>query len=315
MSSDNENDDLLTESEISSSNGDDEVLPLRQRIATDSPQQPSTSSAHQVPKKYTSKDGSTWSTQPSNSATTGRASKVNVIKKEGGPTNYIRLRYDNIVDIFLELFDRQNIDDIIKYTKIEAERQGDSAFVLDTDELHSFLGLCLARGVFKGKGKPIKSFWSNDYGRLQFKQTMARDRFLSIQKYLRFDDKSSRIRRRELDKFCAIRTVWDRCLSNFQKCYFPHGVVTVDEQLLSCKCRCAFIQYMSKNPGKFGIKFWLLCDSSTYYILQGSPCVGKTERPTKGLGKSVALSLLESYTGSGLHVTMDNYFMSQSLAV
>ena len=62
------------------------------------------------------------------------------------------------------------------------------------------------------------------------------------------------------DKFCMIRQLWDKFIENSQACYRPGLHLTVDEQLLPCKNRRSFIQYMPKKPDKFGIKAWILSD-------------------------------------------------------
>ena len=41
--------------------------------------------------------------------------------------------------------------------------------------------------------------------------------------------------------------------------------VYVDEQMMGT--RCGIIQYMPKNPVKFGVKNWLLADSIMPYVL------------------------------------------------
>ena len=79
--------------------------------------------------------------------------------------------------------------------------------------------------------------------------------------------------------------------------------------------RCPFIQYMPQKPTKFGIKFWMLCDATTYHVLRAFPYVGKEEdRVLTGLGEFVTLSLLEPYRNAGLNVTCDNFLKSLSLA-
>ena len=75
--------------------------------------------------------------------------------------------------------------------------------------------------------------------------------------------------------------------------------------------RCPFIQYIPQKPAKFGIKFWMLCDATTYYVLRAFPYVGKEEdRASTGLGEFVILTLLEPYRNAGLNVTCDNFFTS-----
>ena len=77
--------------------------------------------------------------------------------------------------------------------------------------------------------------------------------------------------------------------------------------------RSPFIQYVPQKPAKFGIKFWMLCDATTYHVLRAFPYVGKEEdRVSTGLGEFVTLSLLKPYRNAGLNATCDNFFKSLS---
>ena len=73
---------------------------------------------------------------------------------------------------------------------------------------------------------------------------------------------------------------------------------------------------MPQKPDKFGIKFWLTADSSSIYLVNGYPYLGKDEsRPVnQPLSESVVLRLMEPYVGKGRNVTTDRYFTSVSLA-
>ena len=103
-------------------------------------------------------------------------------------------------------------------------------------------------------------------------------------------------------------------MNNVEKSFFPHGEVTIDEQLFPCRSRCGFIQYMPQKPAKFGIKHWLLCDVKTSYVLRAIPYVGKEDRPQIGVAELVVMSLMEPYHNTGQNVTIDNYFTSLKTA-
>ncbi|XP_035204862.1 uncharacterized protein LOC118179809 [Stegodyphus dumicola] len=117
---------------------------------------------------------------------------------------------------------------------------------------------------------------------------MSRNQFREIMRYLRFSDvRSTRADRLATKKFALASVTWYKLMENCYLCYNPGPEITVDEQLLPCKSRCRFIQYMANKPDKFGIKFWLATDVKSKYVLNGYPYVGKDEeRPTNlQLGK------------------------------
>ena len=60
--------------------------------------------------------------------------------------------------------------------------------------------------------------------------------------------------------------------------------------------KCPFIQNMPLKPAKFGMKFSMLCDTTTYYVLRAFSYVGIEEhRLSTGFGEFITLSLLEPY--------------------
>ena len=262
---------------------------------------------------YKSRDGTVCSKISSNSSQ-GRRCFENIVRAQGGATRFIRNRADTSTDIFQELLGMNSLLNIQKYTVAEAKRQGNNNFQLSVDDLKAFLGLCKIRGVIKGRDNPLCSFWENSYGRKIFSEAMARNKFQQVLRYIRFDDKATRTQRRDSDKFAAIRELWESVILNYQKVFFPHANVTIDEQVFPCRSRCPFRQYMPQKPAKFGIKFWLICDVDTYHVFQAFPYTGKTNRIQEGLGDHDVMKLMKLYFDTGLNVTTDNSFTNLSTA-
>ena len=154
-----------------------------------------------------------------------------------------------------------------------------------------------------------------DRGCALFSKTMPRHRFLEIMKYLRFDLKSERRRNLEKDKFCLASSLLNPFIKNCQKAFRPNDNITVDEQLLPCKARCKFIQYMANKPYKFGIKFWMAVDVETKYLFNGFPYVGKNESRSGDVSVpiGVVMKLMMPLFRKGHDVTSDDYFTSLDL--
>ena len=145
------------------------------------------------------------------------------------------------------------------------------------DDLDKFIGLVIARGILGQRDLPVESLWDTTWGCSMFNKTLSRCRFKEIMRFLRFDVKSERRQRVILDKFCLVSSLWKPFIENSQKAYVPSPYVTIDEQLLPCKARCRFIQYMSNKLDKFGIKFWMAVDAETKYFYNSFPYLGKDE--------------------------------------
>ena len=167
---------------------------------------------------------------------------------------------------------------ITKFTTDEVVRCGDVDFSLTLDELESFIALQYARDVY-GKNHPVAFLWSKNYGIAIFDETMPRNKFTKIMKYLRFDDKPNRIRRGPgADKFAPIRDVFTTFLSMCKSEYTCDFSLTVDEQLMPLKSRCSFITFMPNKPDKYGIKFWVLVDVEAKYVANITPYLSAQEK-------------------------------------
>jgi len=106
---------------------------------------------------------------------------------------------------------------------------------------------------------------------------MSRNDFTELMRFIRFDKRSERQHRLRSDKFALISTVWDEFIRNSQSCYKPGANITVDEQLFLTKARCRFTQCIPNKPQKFDIKFWLACDVSSKYVINGFPYLKKDD--------------------------------------
>ena len=181
--------------------------------------------------------------------------------------------------------------------------------------MYKFVAVLFARGVF-AKGFPLKELWNNKWGPAIFSKLMSRNKFYEILKFIRFDDKRTRRRRLSGDKFALFSEIWVKFINNSKRFFKPHAYLSVDEQLYPTKVRCKFLQFMRNKPDKFGIKFWILVDCTSKYIVDGFPYLGKDEeRPnTDTLPEYVVKQLMNDHIGLGYNVAMDNFFTRKKLA-
>ena len=73
---------------------------------------------------------------------------------------------------------------------------------------------------------------------------------------------------------------------------------------------------MPSKPDKFGIKFWLLVDCTSKYVIDGFPYLGKDDERAinETLPDHVVKLLMKDHLDVGYNVTMDNFFTSKQLA-
>ena len=248
----------------------------------------------------------------------GQFLSQNVLKDRGGPTPYARRCIGaNKASLWHVLFSDSMLKRIEKCTIEEARRQLTSdSWNVSKEELEAFIALVYARGAMCASSLDLNDMWSKEWGPPIFAETMSRDRFKKILRFLRFDHKLTRSTRLVNDKFALASDLWNPFVQNSQLRFTAGENITIDEQLLPCKTSCKFIQYMANKPDKFGLKFWLAVDLESKYFLNGYMYLGRDEERDRSLqlGEYVVLKLIDPFLSKGRNVTTDNFFTSQKLA-
>ena len=91
-------------------------------------------------------------------------------------------------------------------------------------------------------------------------------------------------------------------------------LATIDKKLFPGRSRRGFVQSMPNKPTKFDIKFWMLCDVKTFYVLRAMPYVGKEDRPRVDVAEHVVRRLMKPYHKTRQNVAIDNYITSLTTA-
>ena len=95
--------------------------------------------------------------------------------------------------------------------------------------------------------------------------------------------------------------------------YTPCQLIMIDEQMIGTKARTSFLQYMPKNPKKFGVKLWALCEAASGYCLCFQQYKGKSDTGKEhGLTYRVVMDLMDGYTNKEHHLYLDIFYTSQS---
>ena len=158
----------IQEQESDRENDEQELEDLDTKLSSLSPnqdlQRPSVPQQSQV----FSRDGTIWNKKPP--CTTGRQGKRNILNTKSSTKRFILTRVNDEKDVFQELWENQNFENVMHCTLAEALREGDEAFSLSQDEFTAFFGLCVLRGVLKGRDEPLLNFWDEEYGCLTFEK-------------------------------------------------------------------------------------------------------------------------------------------------
>ena len=210
---------------------------------------------------------------------------------------------------FLELFLTDEImEHIVDQTNLYARRDGAPARTwspLTVQELKRCLGLSFVTGYLK---KPtLQMYWALDCVEATpyFNHTMARNRFQSIYSNLHFNDNSLDDK---TDRLYKVRPVLDYLVGKFKELYQPGENICVDEAMIPWRGRLSFKVYSPLKPSKYGMRLYVLSDSSNGYCFKVRPYYGET----MPLGETV-FWLLDRLTGLGHTLYMDNYYNSVAL--
>ena len=271
-----------------------------------------------LPDEEIARDGTVWKRMAFGEELPGRLSQQNILKELPGPTPYAKrnIEDESATSAFKLLIDEPLLRHIQRSTVAEARLQlDDNTWNMSLAELDAFVAILYARGALGAKGTSVKDMWDTTWGAAFFRETMPRNRFLEIMKYLRFDLRTTRSVRLQADKFALASEPWNRFIANSILCYKPGENITIDEQLFPTKARCKWTQYIASKPDKYGIKFWLAADVKSKYLVNGFPYLGEDEQRPQGvrLADHVVMRLMEPYLGKGRNVTTDNYFTSLKL--
>ena len=101
----------------------------------------------------------------------------------------------------------------------------------------------------------------------------------------------------------------------FKALYQPRQHVAIDERMVKSRHRSGIRQYIRDKPTKWGIKYWVLADSSSAYVVDFNIYAGRAEGGISqhGLGYDVVCKLMQEYEGQGYHLFCDNFYSSLTL--
>ena len=165
-----------------------------------------------------------------------------------------------------------------------------------------------------------RSYWSKSwpFNSNNFASLMSSRRFELILRFIHLNDSATQPKRGEpgFDKLYKIRPLLNLLLESYKDAYIPTQNLSIDESMISFKGRLSFLQYLPKKPHKWGMKAWVLADSSNGYTWGWSLYTGKeVDCPERGLPHCVAMNLVDDQRleGKGYIVFTDKFYASPAL--
>ena len=209
-----------------------------------------------------------------------------------------------------------------KVFSFERERKWfEETGMMTMERLKALIGLLLNMCLVC---KPaMKDYW-NMKDKLQitpgFAAFFTRDRFFFILRFLHFNNNENAKKRGEAgyNPLFKVQPILTSLETSFAKYYTPDQNVAIDESLVGLKNRTSLMQYMpNKKHHRWGIKLWVLAESSTGYVYKLRVYTGKVLDQMKsafGQGYAVVFTLMENLLGKGYTLVVDNFYTSIQLA-
>ncbi|XP_047361946.1 piggyBac transposable element-derived protein 4-like [Vespa velutina] len=191
------------------------------------------------------------------------------------------------------------------------------------EEFLAFIAVILNMGLIQLPN--IQEYWSTaSNSRIPFfPETFTRARFMQIFWMLHLKKPTQRnatIRTRIQKVSNYLEYIDDK----FRQYFIPYKAVVVDESIVKCKGRIAFITYNPNKPTKWGIRIYALTDSKTGYLFTILPYYGSItsdniSRSDLPVTTRIPLHLYNKLLNripdaKGYHMYTDRYYTSILLA-
>ena len=202
------------------------------------------------------------------------------------------------------------IEELVVQTILYAQRdKNNPSFTVTLEEMRQFLGLLLISGYHSLPGE--NDYWSTaeDFTSPVFAQTMARDKFRGIKRYLHLADNQ----KLSSSKVAKVAPFYLSLVRQFQQFGVYHTHLSIDEEMVPYHGHHSAKMFIRNKPIRFGFKLWMLCSHDGYpYNLQ--IYCGKDGDDKSPLGTRVVMQLLDCVSEPSNHVVyFDNFFTSYQL--
>lgn len=187
---------------------------------------------------------------------------------ENVKTNFMTPDYSKFVDFSpVQMFELFWSNDIFEYLLNESAKYAlfknnqDPKFTID--ELKCAMGIFILSGYNQKPGK--RFYWDSqsDMGNPLVINSMRRNRFFEIMKYLHCADNNKPDHN---DKGWKIRPLMDKLKQAFLKHFVPEQDINYDESMVKYYGRHSCKQFIRGKPIRFGYKMWCLNTKDAYLI-------------------------------------------------
>ena len=226
----------------------------------------------------------------------------------------IKNKYGSLtpIQMFELFFDKSFLGQIVEFSIKYAQSKNNHTFSMSHTDLKKIIGILIFTGYHSLP--QTKFYWSldEDKGIPLIRQTMSRNRFDEIKKYIHLSDND---KLDKSDKFTKVRPFF----KELNKKYMQFGIfshkISIDEEMVPYFGRHSAKMFIRGKPVRFGFKLWCIA-SATGYVYQFDPYGGASQKTNEklGLGERVVTDLLKVVQVPENHIIFfDNFFTSHYL--
>lgn len=234
-------------------------------------------------------------------------------------TSYTNYEDTTPVELFEKFLDDTIMNLLIEQSRKYALYLNHSDPKISIEEVKCFLAILILSGYNELPGKRFYWDMASDMRNELVYNSMRRNRFLEICRFIHFADNTEPDTR---DKIWKLRPIMDKVKNNCLKFFEPEEHLCYDESMVKYYGRHGCKQFIRGKPIRFGYKMWCLNTPSGYVInfemYQGNN-PRKSEEYEKLFGKSAAplvTMLNELVAVKGFHpykLYFDNLFTGVNL--
>ena len=240
-----------------------------------------------------------------------KKSEASHINKDSSPLSVLMLFFTEIFHLLVEqtnLYYQQYLDRQARPSPLLPD--------ITLPDMMTFIALALQMG--HNMRDTLRDYWS----RLRqlhtpfYGETMTRDRFLHILRFLHFTDNSLKPDQcEEYDRLWKLRTIFDILTQTYAKFYNPSEHLAVCEVIVKFQDVVIFRQYIPKKRQCVRIRIYKLCDESGYtydmsvYVVQDS----RSATDNMTAAHATVRRLTRRVEGLGHKIFMDKFFSSPRL--
>lgn len=233
--------------------------------------------------------------------------------------NYSKYKDASPLELFEMFFDDDIINLLLSETKAYALFKNCPDPKVSAKEMKCYLAILILTGYNELPGKRFYWDTESDMRNQLVYNSMRRNRFLEISRFLHFADNN---KPDPLDKIWKMRPLMDKVKKNCMRFYEPEEHLCYDESMVKYFGRHGCKQFIRGKPIRFGYKIWCV-NSPSGYIVNFEMYQGKNPRRSeefeKLFGKAAAplvTMLGEIKEARGFHpykLYFDNLFTGISL--